>query len=169
MKQTKRLGVPLLVALLVALPLSVGAGGAAAEEPRATTGSIMIAAAAFNPTTDDWDYNNNGIWLTSATGGTFIAALSFPVPVVSIRRITLYAYDNGADSVCVSLLRASPPIGSETLAVSMCSAESVTDPQVVSTTAINPKAINTAAQSPYLWLTLGGDVRVYGVKITYSY
>jgi len=169
MKQTKRLGVPLLVTLLVALPLSVGAGGAAAEAPRATTGSIMIPAAAFTPSSNDWEYDNSGLDLITSTGGNFLAPLSFPVPVVNIRRIILYALDNTGAAVCLTLYRSSPATDHEVLASWTCTTDSTDDPQVVSTTAINPKAVNTAVQAPYLWVNLGPGHALYGVKVIYSY
>ena len=53
---SRRLWFPVPVALLVAV--LVGPTGVTAVEPRVTTTSIMIPAAAFIPNTDDYDYAN---------------------------------------------------------------------------------------------------------------
>ena len=112
---TRRLWVPLLVAVLVAGVLGVGGGGAVAVEPRVTTRSIMIPAGAFIPTEDDNDYMSNGIALSVESGvGRFTAPILVPVPVVNIKKITLYAYDNdAADTLCVYMYRAAPGTADE--------------------------------------------------------
>jgi hypothetical protein len=44
------------------------------------------------------------------------------------------------------------------------------DPQAPSATVISPKNVNSAIHGPYLWVVFNGPgVRLYGVKITYSY
>lgn len=172
MARTKRLWVPVLAGLLVAGLLGVGGGGAVAAEPRTVTASIMIPTAAFIPAYDGIDYSNWGPHITvGSTGGAFAAPLSFPVPVVTIRRITLYAYDNDpAANVCASLLRSRPAAGVEDNAGGVCTVNSPDDPQTVYTTAMNPRQVNTAFHSPYLWVSLSGPgVWIYGVKITYTY
>ena len=74
----------------------------------------MIPAAAFIPTYNS-DYFSMGSYLAVASGsGSFTAPLSFPVPIVNIKKIAAYAYDNsGGASVCVSLYRARPIDASE--------------------------------------------------------
>jgi hypothetical protein len=173
MARTSRLWIPMLVGLLVAGLLGVGGGGAVAAETRVTTASIMIPAAAFIPAQDDYDYTNNGYGLqvTSGTGG-FIAPLSFPVPVVNIKRITLYAYDNDpSNQVCVKLYRARPADADrDNTGGSLCTSDVYTAPQVLYQTAFNPRRVTTASQSAYLWVGLyGPTVALYGVKVTYSY
>jgi len=69
----RKLLVPVLVGLLVAGVSGVGGDGAVAAEPRVTTRSIMIPAAAFIPTTDDPDYYNLGIDLHVHNEGVFYA------------------------------------------------------------------------------------------------
>lgn len=168
---SRRLWVPLLAGLLVAGMLGVAGGGAAAVEPRATTASIMIPAAAFIPASDDSDYINNGRVLFLGAGtATFTAPVSFPAPVVSIKRITLYAYDNDAGQVCASLYRSRPLEATEDYAGGICTGNSAAEPQTVYTTAINPKQVNTTLHGPYLWVTLfDPTVRFFAVKVTYSY
>jgi hypothetical protein len=166
---TRRLWVPLLVAALVAA--LVGPAAVTAAEPRITTQSIMIPASAFIPTTDDWDFGNSGYGLYVASGtGNFVAPLSFPVPVVNIKKITLYAFDNDASSsVCLSLYRAMPAVASEDYAGQVCTTEA-SAPQYASTTVISPRRVNTAVQAAYLWVEISGPgLWLYGVKVTFSY
>jgi hypothetical protein len=166
MTRTSRLWVPVLVGLLVAGVLGVGGGGAVAAEPRVTTVSIMIPAAAFIPTYGS-DYFSMGSYLAVASGsGSFTAPLSFPVPVVDIKKITAYTYDNsGGASVCVSLYRARPMEASEDYAGQVCTVDA-SAPQYGSTTAISPRRMNTAFHAPYLWVFISGpDVKLYGVRI----
>ena len=169
MSTMRRLWVPVLAALLVAL--LVGPGVVTAAEPRATGGKIMIPAAAFIPTSDNWDYANNGSTLYTISGsGGFTAPLVFPVPVVKIKKIILYAYDNsGAGQVCATLYRSSPPIANELSLGSVCTSDSTARPQAPSTTAISPRQVNTAVTAPYLWINIDSGTQVYGVSVLYSY
>jgi hypothetical protein len=172
MARTNRIWIPVLVGSLVAVLLGpTGGGAAAAAEPRVTTTSIMIPAAAFIPTYNS-DYFSMGSYLSMASGsGSFTVPLSFPVPIVNIKKITVYAYDNtGAASVCVSLYRARPTGASEDFAGEVCTADSAAVPQAVYTTTIYPSRVNTAFHAPYLWVVISGpDVKLYGVKVNYSY
>ncbi len=175
MAHTRRLWVPVLVALLVTGLLGVaGGGGAVAVEPRLTVASIMIPAAAFIPTSGSWSYSQTDSYLTANNTADFTAPLTFPVQEVTIRRITLYAYENTADgSVCVRMFRASPRTASSLTLGSACTVNSTTNPQAATTTAISPRRVNTAVQGPDLWVSIPGSqfstVRFYGVKVTYSY
>ncbi|MFH1331641.1 MAG: hypothetical protein ABIJ48_13505 [Actinomycetota bacterium] len=169
MSTMRRLWVPLLAALLVAV--LIGPGVVTAAEPRATTGKIMIPAAAFVPTSDNWDYINHGYFLTMDSGsGVFNAPLVFPVPVVNIRKVILYAYDNsGTGQVCAWVYRASPPTASVVQQDSVCTSDSTANPQVVRTTAISPRRVNTAVTGPYLTVTLHPGTFLFGVSVLYSY
>jgi len=163
---------------LLVVGLLTGFGGSdqagAAKEPRATVGKIMIPAAAFAPTNNSWEYGNGGYFLSSYPGNVadFIAPLSFPVPVVNIRRIMLLAYDNTGDSndVCIHLLRAEPLKASESTAGgNVCTVNSTTDPQKVATNAISHRRMNTANHGPYLWAPVDPGTKLYGVQVVYSY
>ena len=166
---------PMLVAVLVAVLLGVPGSSAevAAVEPRLTTASIMIPAAAFIATTNNWDYDNNGYYLKMNAGnGNFSALLAFPVSAVKIKKITLFAYDNDPSyDICAKLYRPSPAAGTEILTGSACTVgANIGNPQAPSTTAISPNGTNTAIHGAYLWVTIGGPgVQFYGVKVTYTY
>jgi len=171
MATTRRLSTGLLVALLAAVLVGPGGGEVTAAEPRVTVRHIMVPAAAFIPSMDGLDYFNGGGVLEMNSGlGTFTAPLLFPAIVVDIRRITLYAYDNAPSSVCVALYRAYPPGASQVYAGQVCTTgASATDPQVLYTTTLSPRQVNTALHGPFLALVLSGDTKFYGVKVTYSY
>ena len=102
---------PTLAAVLVTV--LVGPPGVTAAEPRLTTASIMIPAAAFQPAANTLGYGADygSLWATSGRP-VFYAAVAFPVPVVTIRRITLYALDTGSGSVCAGPMRSRPVDGS---------------------------------------------------------
>ncbi|MFH1329772.1 MAG: hypothetical protein ABIJ48_03835 [Actinomycetota bacterium] len=173
MTASRRLWVPVLVGLLVAVLLGVPGSGdqaQAALESRAG-GKIMIPAAAFIPNSDNWDFDNSGYYLEMSSGnGVFTAPLLFPVPVVNIKKIILYAYDNsGTGQVYAAVYRASPPTSNEIHLGSVWTTDSTANPQVVSTSAISPRRVNTALVGPYLWVTIGPGTRFFGVSVLYSY
>jgi len=173
MTRTRILSTALLLALLVAAVLSLPGdeGQAAAVEPRTTTANIMIPAAAFTPTNSNFGYAFDNRELVAAGGfAYFVAPLTFPVPVVDIQKLTLYSFDNGAGtSVAVDLYRTEPASAAFRYTGGVFTADSPNDPQVVSSTAFNPRRVNTALHGAYLRLYLVPGLKFYGVKVTYSY
>jgi hypothetical protein len=171
MARMRRLWVPVPVGLLVAA--LIGPGGIAGAEPRVTVAkAIMIPAAAFIASSDGWEYTNNGVSLSTDVGwGAFSAPLSFPVPVVNIKRVTAYIFDNDSSGqICVRLYRTRPVDGQEDYAAQVCSTDLTADPAAAYTTVISPRRVTTAFQGVYLWVQLfGPNVKLYGVKVTYSY
>jgi hypothetical protein len=174
MGRTRMVGTALLVALLVAVLLSLPGDGeqvAVAVEPRTTTASIMVPAAAFTPTNSNFGYAFDNRELLAVGGfAYFVAPLGFPVPVVDIQKLTLYAFDNGAGtSVAVELYRTEPAGATFRYTGGVFTADSPNDPQVVSSTAISPRRVNTALHGAYLRLYLTLGVKFYGLKVTYTY
>ena len=170
MARTNRFWIPVLVGLLVAVLL--GPAGVTATEPRVTVTAVMVPAAAFIPASDTFVYGNGGRTLSVLSGhGSFTAPLFFPVPVVRINRITLYAFDNSSPAmICVQLFRTRPAAAAEDEAGQVCSGNSAIDPQVAYTTAIDPRQVGATVQGAYLWVYLSDPgVRLYGVKVNYSY
>lgn len=178
---TRRLWVPVLAALVGALlavmlvgPLGARQEAGALVEPRVTNRTITIPAGAFSPNSDSQDFVNDGsqLWTTSGHG-YFTAPLFFEAPVVTVKKITLYAYDNNSSSeVCVALFRTTPTTGSQQTIGGVCSSgASTTNPQVFTQTSLTHRRV-TGAYGPYLWVSLPGSYsdgyRFYGVKITYS-
>ncbi|MFH1329359.1 MAG: hypothetical protein ABIJ48_01675 [Actinomycetota bacterium] len=169
MSTMRRLWVPVLAALLVAV--LIGPGVVTAAEPRATTGKIMIPTASFTPTTDNLDYSNLGLMLYMNSGsGRFLAPLVFPVQEVNIRKIVLYAYDySGTGQVCATVFRASPPTAGQLNLGGVCTTDSTADPQTPSTSVISPRRVNTAVTGPYLWVSIDSGLVFYGVSVLYNY
>ena len=174
MARTRMVSTALLLALLVAVLLSLPAGGgqAGAVEPRTTTAKIMIPAAAFIPAASWMDYTGGDFLMTSDLA-SFFAPLAFPVPVVNIKSITVYATDmQPDDSVCVYLYRSSPIHGHEGTRFSgqACTTDSSADPQAATNLRrIYPSLVNTAVHGSYLWASVTGGAFMYGVQVTYTY
>jgi hypothetical protein len=168
MSRIHRLSIPMMLAALVAV--LIGPSMVTATAAASVTERVMIPAAAFIPTTDGWDYNNNGYYLDMSSGsGNFAAPLTFPAQQVRMTRITLYAWDNGTGQACATLYRAEPTEADESNQGQVCTTDSSADPQKVSTGTQFPRFANTGMQMPYLWVSLSGDATLYGVAVTYTY
>jgi len=130
----------------------------------------MVPAAAFIPTSPTTSFYNSGVGISSGPGtANLFAPVSFPVPVVNIKKITVYAYDNSASQLCVSILRTRPADAGEDLQAFLCT-ENGSAPQYMATTDIAFRRVATANQGVYLALGFyGSGVTLYGVKINYSY
>lgn len=171
MARRNRIWIPVLVGLLVAVLF--GPAGVAATEPRVVTASIMIPAAAFVPSNNEWAYSSNGNFLQVSSGGLgyghFFAPVQLPVPEATITRITLYAYDNHPAQVGVSLYRVRPAAAIEKALGAAGTTDSTADPQAPQAT-ISGGLVSAATQGAYLHLSITGTgVRLYGVRITYTY
>jgi len=171
MTALRRLWVPLLAGLLVTGVLGAGGGGALAVEPRTVVANVIVPPSAFQPrtTTEDFYIGSQQLWMVSGSG-TFVAPVSFPVAEVRIRKITLYAYDNGTGQVGLELHRTSPATGAFAFQGGLSTTDAADDPAVGTTTDFAPRLVNTAVHGLVLELWLSDpSVRVYGVKVTYSY
>nr|MCU0280548.1 hypothetical protein [Acidimicrobiia bacterium] len=158
----------LLVAVLVGPGMAAGAG------PRTTVvESIMIHNTEFSPFDSNQDYSAGQRLETYGGTGRFTAPIPLPATVVSIRRITLYAYDNSANAdVSLSLYRSAPAQGDAFVELGGVATVGAveTDPQVQYTTAISPRTVDRSRFSLFLWLRVPEPgLKVYGVKVTYSY
>ena len=167
------LWVPVLAALLVAALVGPAGGVVTAAEPRLITRTITIPAGAFSAATDNIDFINYGseLW-TQSGGGNFVAPLFFEAPRVTIKKITLYGYDNGGSNICLILYRTTPTSGGQQIMGEACSTgASSTYSREFTLTALTPRVI-TGGYGPYLMLNLPGSSVSYaffGVRITYTY
>ena len=136
---------------------------------RGTLGKIMLPAAAFDPVDDDANFVNDGFRLYMMTGSSnFVAPIPLPIGQVSIRKLTLFGWDNEQGSeVCAKVYRAQPTTGDEKQTGFVCTIDSAKDPQKPASNAINPRRVNTGTQGPYVWVSLGPDVTFYGVQVVY--
>jgi hypothetical protein len=141
-----------------------------AVEPRAWY-TITVPAASFIPTKDNWDYDNNGYYVTSnSSSSTFVATVPFPFPAVTVKQVILYAYDNEASSnVCVTMYRAKPVAASEVAMAQVCSSgASTVDPRTFKNAGISAPAAG-GYTSAYLWVSVpDGSSWAYGVTIKYT-
>lgn len=165
--------IPLLVGCLVAALIGPGVV-AGAEQRVAVEQSIMVPAAAGIPWNSSMAYGYQGGTthpLIGAGGGAFIIPLGFPVPVVSIKSISLYAYDDSDNGdVGLWLIRVYPPDGTQEILTHLStSGHSSAVPQTVRATAVSPRQVNTARYGLYLVVELASGTSFYGAKIVYSY
>ena len=161
-----------LIVAAVAWPNGAASEAAAAPEPRTTTYRMVVPAAAFIPAYPDFGYVQGGEYLSSLTSfAAFIAPIQFPYPVVTIKAITLYAYDNGSQDFILHLGRTRPATGTGAItAILKSTGQSATDPRAFTTTAISPRVINSASHGAYLALfpPPGTAYKFYGVTIRYE-
>jgi hypothetical protein len=139
----------------------------------AVTRRITIPAGHFIPTKDDWDYNNQGIYVRHESGdGSFTAPVVFPTgQAVVVESVTLYVYDNDADDdICLDLYRQDPTDASEGSMAYLCSSgNSTTDPRSFTDSSIGYNPVKHG-KGVYLWLTIGDygiNLKAYGVRIEY--
>ena len=162
-----------VAAVLLVGPLGGGREAQAVAEPRVTvTRTVTVPAAAFGPMDDNTDFFNNSVSILTVSGsGEFVAPVFFEAPEVTVRKITLYAYDGGGANVCVKLLRIPPAASDGTLMGEACSTGAAFGVRSFTQATLNPRRV-AAGQGAALWLSLPGDGTgwvFYGAKITYSY
>ena len=142
------------------------------ERPEAQdiTRKVTMTAGEFIPTTDNWDYSNNGNFVNCASGScNFSAPIVFPcLPSVTVERIKLHVRDNnGSARAVATLYRAYPTTGVE---VWLGDAESPTGSSgAIKTYTSDPiNKVVWPSQRAYIWLTIGGtSIDVYGVTVEY--
>ncbi|MBN2113858.1 MAG: hypothetical protein JW785_07010 [Acidimicrobiia bacterium] len=172
----KRLLPVLLVAgLIVAGAVGPGATGSEASavaEARTTIHTMVVPAAAFVPAFGNFEYVNGGDELSTLNGFPgYVAAVHFPYPEVTIKRITLYAHDNGSGDFTVHLGRSRPATGAGAIIATLqSSGQSTTDSRAFTTAAISPRVVNSAYHGVYLALfpPAGPTYQFYGVVIRYA-
>lgn len=171
MAKTPRLWAPVLVGSLVAVLVGPVGGAVTAAEPRVATASLVVPAAAFAAIDSASAYHNEGFYMAASASGGFLAPVVFPFPVVGIKKITLYAFDNSSGGdVCVSLIRLAITDVAVRNQGQVCTAGTgATDFQVIPFTSISPRLVNTALHGSYLLAQIPAGQLLHGVKITFSY
>jgi hypothetical protein len=155
----------LLAAILVGV-----SGATSRAEPQTVTGTIMIPAAAFGPVDgqNTWSSPDDNRLMGT---GAFRAPAEFPVPLVSVRRITLYAGDGSAVmNVCAHLFRSAPATGAFVETGFTCTVYPAPgDPQASFSTDISPRRVDTRLHGSFVLVNLYPNLSLYGVQITYAY
>ncbi|MCU0280940.1 MAG: hypothetical protein MUE66_03735 [Acidimicrobiia bacterium] len=175
---SRRLWVPLLVAMLAAA--LVGPGMVAGAEPRTTvTVTVVVPAAAFTPASDDLEYRKTAGHLALNTQSfwyepNFYAPVYFEASTVTIKKVTFYATDDCGDSWCeleFSLWRVNPTTNVAEEMGSMRTRGRTRDIREFVLSDLSPRKI-TGAWGAVLGLQLysildGASFK--GAKVTYSY
>jgi hypothetical protein len=78
-------------------------------------------------------------------------------------------YNDGLNSITVYLRRANPASASQTPMNAIATIDSADNPQVRTMTIPSPRKVNAAFHGPYLRVELGSAVKLYGVRVSYSY
>lgn len=168
---------PILLLTGLILVGAVAPGGAESEasavtEARASVHTLVVPAAAFVPAYEGFEYVNGGDELSTLNGfAGFIAAVHFPYPEVTIKRVTLYAYDNGGDDFILNVGRSRPATGvGAIIATVHSSGQSTADSRAFTTAAVSPRVVNSAYHGVYLALfpPAGPSYQFYGVVIRYA-
>jgi hypothetical protein len=163
MRATRRVLLPVLAALIVGAFVGGGAAGAGTE-PRVTTRTVTIPAAAFTPIYDDTDYSKGPADLHVTSGsGTFEAP---------IKKVVFYCVDAGAGNLILGLYRVQLAEDRTVLLGEVYSAGSGWTMQEVTLSGFSPRRI-TGAYGAVLNISLPGTYPqgygFMGAKVTYSY
>lgn len=149
----------LVAALILAAatwPAGTGPQAAATPAPR-TVHTLIVPASAFNPSEDGTDFSK-GTFLTvnSGASGRFHTQVVFPYPVVTVKRVTFYARDNGSGSFRVTLNRNTVATISGSVIGEILSDGTASAFRAFATTDIGPRKINSAYHSADLTLQAPG-------------
>jgi hypothetical protein len=136
---------------------------------------ITIPAGHFIPTTDDYNYFNNGWFVYNLSGwANYSAPVVFPTgQAVVVESVTLYVYDNDSgDEICAGLIRADPTAANGLIMANACSSgASSTDPRHFTDSSISFNPVKHG-NGIYLWLEIqdaGTSLKAYGVRIQYHH
>jgi hypothetical protein len=176
-KRLKSLWMPALLGVLLMTSLV----GAAVARPNARPLEqawrvLSIPALVCIPHDEGDDYRFLGTHLyCQAPDCDFACEIDFPaageqaVGAISVKRVTMYAYDNAVGLVQFSLLKTYAPMGvSQQMAWAMTS-DLANDPQAaMDTSVVNNPVYRT--QAPVLWLSVGNTTgKVYGFHVHYTW
>lgn len=189
MERTRTLAAALLLALLVTVALSLPDDPrAVAVEPGTVVAKLTIPAAAFSLAPQlpyDYRYFNDGSMLYSWGSPlpdqpmSFLAPVEYPVQKVSVRGLTLYAYDHDgtAARLCASVHRTTLAWGTagEKQQAQVCTVESAVYPQVAKYPyRIAGGAVDAGTNGSYVRVDFWGVPStpypyLFAVQITYAY
>jgi hypothetical protein len=168
----RSLWLALMTGLLIAAFLGTTGGAVTAEpEPRATNQAMTIAPAAFRPADQDTAFTNNfGILYSNETGtSAFGAPLFFDAPEVKIRKIVLYASDNGPADICLQLRRLVAKDAQIDEMAEVCSTGESAGNRKFVVKDVSPKWIKEAHGAYFqIFMPQSNDYVLYGAQIFYT-
>jgi len=135
------------------------------------TRKVTLTGADFNPREDGigW-YNGGGYIQSDGNLVVFTAPVVFPcLSSVTVERVKLHLYDNNAAAdidACAILWRAAPEKKGDVQLGGICSLGTTTDPQTLTSTAVN-KAVWPTHRAYIVLGIRGSDIKVYGVTVEY--
>jgi hypothetical protein len=179
MKTIKRLWMPaVLGVLLVAALVGVAAARPNARPLGQTWRVLAVTPHACVPDEESMDWNFGlGLLECDTAPCRFYCAIDFPaageqaVGAVSVKRLTLFAFDNTDAGAAVDgvLHKAYGPTGGNQKMAEASTADSTADPQTVMDTSIDYNPIYRT-QAPYLLIRLEHvSFKVYGLHIHYTW
>jgi len=165
----------LAVALLMAILAIPSGEPVGAAEPREVTRTVTIPGGAFVPTNDDTGYQNDGeqmVVVGPSSNGEFMAPLFFEAQEVRIKKMFLYAYDNGSGSVCASIYRTTPATGGDQEMGQVCSTGDTNGVRSFVQKTFSIRWVK-GGFGPYVYLYLPGTYSngysFYALRIVYTY
>jgi hypothetical protein len=171
---------PVVLALLLSAVMVGMTGAVSTSSPSAAscTWTLTVAAAAFHPEDDGYNFYNSGWMLRSEDAVQRYFTAYVPLPYgreITLNDVEVIGKDNTSSyQLCVEALRFDPDTPGRHSLGSVCSggsAASTTDPNTWTLPLASPATIGSE-DAMYLWLMLDGNVylelHLYGVKIAYQ-
>jgi hypothetical protein len=172
MKEVKRLWMPLLLGVLLISTLVGVAGARPNARPEASPALVdyMFSAHHCIPREDTTDLK---FWdrYVECESGTCDLVCPIKPPhegLIRVQRLAMYAYDNTAGSVCITLRHLYPKTGTVVhRLLNQCTTDNAANPQ---TYAYNPANFKVSVlQDLYVWARVGSSgEQLYGFKLKYE-
>jgi hypothetical protein len=135
----------------------------------AKTSYVAVAAAAFHPSEDGYDFRNNGmeLWNIDNYSDNYVAQVQLPHGA-TVTKLTFHWWDSSEDDGSCSLYRIDLAGGELEMARAMTSGSAAT-PESSEDITINLASIDNSQYAYYLWLHLPTSVvGAYGAVIEYT-
>jgi hypothetical protein len=182
MKRVKALCMPVLLGvLLLATLVGVASARPHARPVQQAWRVLSVAAGHCYPAVSGANFLNNGWEVHCGSPQCFLMCpVNFPaageqaVGAVTVKRFTMYAFDNNSGAtadVQAWLIKSYPPTHARVyLAQFQTAGAQVTDPQVLMDTTIEYNPVYRT-QAPYIAIIIGGstDTFVYGFFVHYTW
>jgi len=136
---------------------------------KARTSYISVAAAAFRPYVDGYDFSNDGrhLWNVDSNSDFYLAPVQLPHGAI-VTKLTFYWWDGSASEGYCELYRIDLADNENTMATASTYGSAAAPNASVDST-IDLATVDNSSYAYYLWLNLpDGLVRAFGVVIEYT-